>query len=91
MDLQPQAEVIFSYRKESNMNLTTIKSYEDLPLTLNASQIANILGISKSCAYTLLHRADFPTVQIGRRMIVSKAKFEHWLESQDCRSERVDK
>ena len=73
------------------MNLSTIKSYEDLPLTLNASQIASILGISKSCAYTLLHREDFPTVRIGRRMIVSKTKFERWLESQDCGAEHVDK
>ena len=73
------------------MNLSTIKSYEDLPLTLNASQIASILGISKSCAYALLHREDFPTVRIGRRMIVSKTKFERWLESQDYGSECVDR
>ena len=73
------------------MNLSTIKSYEDLPLTLNASQIASILGISKSCAYALLHREDFPTVRIGRRMIVSKTKFERWLELQDCESECVDR
>ena len=65
------------------MNHSTIKSYEELPLTLNATQIACVLGISKSCAYALLHRADFPTIRIGRRMIVSKSKFEQWLENQN--------
>lgn len=68
------------------MNISTVKSYEDLPLTLNAAQIACALGISKSCAYTLLHRDDFPTVRIGRRMLVSKTKFKTWLESQDSES-----
>lgn len=65
------------------MNLSTIKSYDELPLTLNAPQIASVLGISRSCAYALLHRKDFPTIVIGRRLIVSKSKFIMWLESQD--------
>ena len=65
------------------MNISTINNYEELPLTLNAPQIASVLGVSRSCAYTLLHREDFPTIKIGRRMLVSKAKFITWLESQD--------
>ena len=88
MDLQPQAEV--SYKKdERTISWISLQSYEDLPLTLNAAQIACALGISKSCAYTLLHRDDFPTVRIGRRMLVSKTKFETWLESQDSESLQV--
>jgi hypothetical protein len=31
----------------------------------------------------MMHRGDFPTIRIGKRMIVSKAKFLAWLESQD--------
>ena len=57
------------------MSRSTIHSFEDLPVTLCAPQVAAALGISKSCAYTLMHRGDFP--------IVSKAKFLAWLESQD--------
>ena len=60
------------------MSRSTIHSFEDLPVTLCAPQVAAALGISKSCAYTLMHRGDFP-----KRMIVSKAKFLAWLESQD--------
>lgn len=65
------------------MSRSTIHSFEDLPVTLCAPQVAAALGISKSCAYTLMHRGDFPTIRIGKRMIVSKAKFLAWLESQD--------
>ena len=37
-------------------------SFEQLPLTLNADDIAAYLNISRGNAYTLLHREDFPTL-----------------------------
>jgi len=48
--------------------------------TYNASEIAAILGISKSKAYDLLHREDFPTLHIGKRLMVVRTKFDVWLE-----------
>lgn len=50
--------------------------------TYNAAEIATALGISKSKAYDLLHREDFPTLRIGRRLLVVRTKFENWLEEQ---------
>ena len=35
-------------------------SLDQLPLTLNADDIAKALNISRGNAYTLLHREDFP-------------------------------
>lgn len=49
-------------------------------LTYNAGEIAEILGISKSKAYDLLHREDFPTLHIGKRLLVVQSKFNVWLE-----------
>ena len=49
-------------------------------LTYDAGQIAEILGISKSKAYDLLHREDFPTLHIGKRLLVVRTKFDVWLE-----------
>ena len=43
-----------------------IISYEQLPLTLKADQVAAVLGISRANAYTLLRREDFPTLRIGK-------------------------
>lgn len=50
-------------------------------LTLNAREIAQMLGISVSGAYELFHREDFPTLQIGRRFLVVETKFYEWLEA----------
>ncbi len=55
------------------------KSFNDLPLTLNATQVAEVLGISKVFAYNLLHQKTFPTIVIGKRMLVPKDKFVEWM------------
>lgn len=55
-------------------------SYEQLPLTLNAKDVAAVLGISRANAYFLFHAEDFPAIRIGKRVMVSKARFIKWLE-----------
>ena len=55
-------------------------SFDQLPLVLNAVQLARVLGISRSNAYALLHSKGFPTLRIGKRMVVSKEKLLEWLE-----------
>ena len=58
------------------------KSYDELPLFLNAKTVAEILGISVAGAYELLHQEDFPVLRIGSRLVVPKEKFLFWIESQ---------
>lgn len=58
------------------MNLTL----EALPPVLNATQVSEILGISRAGAYNLMHREDFPTLQIGKRMLVPRDKLMVWIE-----------
>ena len=58
------------------------KSYDELPLFLNAKTVAEILGISVAGAYELLHQEDFPVLRIGSRLVVPKEKFLSWIESQ---------
>ena len=58
------------------------KSYDELPLFLNAKTVAEILGISVAGAYELLHQEDFPVLRIGSRLVVPKEKFLSWVESQ---------
>ena len=50
------------------------KSYDDLPLMLNADVVKDVLGISISSAYELMRKRDFPSVRIGNRFIVPKNK-----------------
>ena len=44
--------------KESNY-----KTYEELPLFLNAETVANVLGIAMSSAYELMKDPDFPALR----------------------------
>lgn len=57
------------------------KSYDDLPLFLNAKTVADVLGIAQSSAYELMHAKDFPTVKIRSRMVVPKERFIEWVNS----------
>ena len=61
---------------------TTYTSYNQLPLSLNANDIAAVLGISRSNAYTLMRAKGFPTIFIGKRMIVPRDKFIEWMDLQ---------
>ena len=61
---------------------TTYTSYNPLPLSLNANDIAAVLGISRANAYTLMRAKGFPTIFIGKRMIVPRDKFIEWMDMQ---------
>ena len=61
---------------------TTYTSYNQLPLSLNANDIAAVLGISRANAYTLMRAKGFPTIFIGKRMIVPSDKFIEWMDLQ---------
>ena len=62
------------------MKESIYKSYDDLPLFLNAESVAKALGISPSSSYELMHEKNFPTLRIGSRMVVPKEKFIQWVE-----------
>ena len=56
------------------------KSYEELPLFLNAKMVAQVLGIAPSSVYELMHESSFPVLKIGSRMVVPKEKFIEWVD-----------
>jgi predicted DNA-binding transcriptional regulator AlpA len=59
---------------------STYKTYDDLPLFLNAAMVTQVLGVAPSSAYELMHEKDFPTLRVGSRMVVPKEKFIEWVE-----------
>ena len=65
------------------------KTYDELPLFLNAETVAKLLGVSPSTGYELMHEKGFPVLRIGSRMVVPKEKFRAWVEANvgggDCR------
>ena len=67
------------------MKSSGFKSYDDLPLFLNAETVAKALGISISGCYELLKAKDFPSITIGNRIVVPKDRFIQWAEDQSQR------
>ena len=63
------------------MKDSMFKSYEELPLFLNAEIVGQVLGVSISSAYELMHEKDFPSVRIGNRLIIPKDKFIEWVNT----------
>ena len=62
------------------MKESVYKSYDELPLFLNAETVAKLLGISPSSGYKLMHEKGFPVLKIGSRLVVPKEKFHAWVE-----------
>ena len=62
------------------MKESIYKSYEALPLFLNANMVAGLLGVSPSSAYELMHEKDFPSLRIGNRLLVPRDQFQIWVE-----------
>lgn len=61
------------------MKESIYKSYDELPLFLNATTVAKVLGVSPSSGYELMHEPDFPVLKIGSRLVVPKEKFVEWV------------
>ena len=67
---------------ENTNATTTYTSLDQLPLTLKAEELAAVLGISRAGAYTLMRSKGFPTIFIGKRMVVYRDKFIQWMDEQ---------
>ena len=61
------------------MKRSVCKSYDDLPLFLNAELVSQVLGVSISTAYELMNELGFPVLRVGSRMVVPKDKFVEWV------------
>ena len=62
------------------MKTSSYKSYDDLPLFLNANTVAQVLGVSISTAYEVMHEPGFPVLRVGSRMVVGREQFLRWTE-----------
>ena len=55
---------------------------ENTALCYKVDDLCGLLSISRPTAYELVHKRDFPKIQVGRRILVPRAGLEKWLESQ---------
>lgn len=59
-------------------------------LTLSVAEAAKELGICTKSAYNLIHRQDFPTVRIGKRVRISRAGLAEWVRAQEQNRNRME-
>ena len=62
------------------MKESIYKSYDELPLFLNADMVAKTLGVSPASGYELMREEGFPSLRIGNRIVVPKEKFIRWVD-----------
>lgn len=64
------------------MRNSAFTSFDQLPLTLRAEDIAQVLDLSRAGAYALMHSEGFPCIRIGKCMRVERNAFLEWLNAQ---------
>lgn len=50
--------------------------------TLTVDETAELLGISRTCAYECIHRGEIPARRFGRRIVVIRRELERLLGGQ---------
>ena len=66
------------------MQESTFTNYDQLPLFLNANTVAQVLGVSISSAYELMHETGFPALRISRRSLKATTKCSFWTWQPAC-------
>ena len=63
------------------MKKSIYKSYDELPLLLNVKQLADLLGVSDSNVYELIQEDGFPSLRIGKRIVIPKEELREWIST----------
>ena len=63
------------------MKKSIYKSYDELPLLLNVKQLADLLGVSDSSVYELIQEDGFPSLRIGKRIVIPKEELRVWISA----------
>ena len=63
------------------MKKSIYKSYDELPLLLNVKQLADLLGVSDSSVYELIQEDGFPSLRVGKRIVIPKEELREWISA----------
>lgn len=63
------------------MKKSVFTNYDELPLLLNTTQLADLLGVSHSSVYELIQEPGFPSLRIGKRIVIPKEELRQWISS----------
>ncbi len=52
------------------------------PVTYSVEEVAKMLGIARGKAYEHVRNGDIPSIRMGRRLLIPRARFHAWLNGQ---------
>ena len=58
---------------------------DPLKLTLTVEEMAAAIGVSRTTAYNLANSKGFPTIRVGRKILISASGLERWVEENQGR------
>jgi excisionase family DNA binding protein len=47
---------------------------------INVERLRELLGLSKSSAWKLVHRSDFPKIKVGKRILIPVEELKAWIK-----------
>jgi excisionase family DNA binding protein len=50
------------------------------PVTYSVEEVAAMLGIARGKAYEHVRSGDIPSIRMGRRLLIPRARFHTWLD-----------
>ena len=63
------------------MKKSIYTNYDELPLLLSVKQLVDLMGVSESSIYELIQEDDFPSLRIGKRIVIPKAELRRWISA----------
>ena len=51
-------------------------------LVYSIQEAAELLGISRSYAYELARNGTFPVLELGKKRVIPKVKFDQWVNGE---------
>lgn len=70
---------------------TIPKRFDDLPMCMLVKDVSAVMGISAPKAYELVHSEGFPSIQVGRKIVIPRDRFLKWFYQEDYETITGDK
>ena len=64
-----------------NNKTNIFNSYDELPLSLNVTQVTSLLNISRGKLYELIQEQGFPAISFGKKYVFPKDKLLEWIKA----------
>ena len=76
---QAKQNVTPTAERKAKPQLNRRRNFEDYPVMLDANNVQSILRISRANVYKLINSGEFPTVNIGKRVLVERDDLVNWI------------